>query len=117
MGILLGRFLKEPTGSGTLAPEIPTGEESGAIGPWSSAMARWAGRSTRLLRENQIEPVIIELNLETVRGLKAEGIAAVYGDAAHRETLEQAGLRDARALLLSSSQTSGTHEAIRLRAS
>ena len=50
----------------------------------------------RLLRENQFQPVVIELNLQTVRELAGEGIAAVYGDAVHRQTLEQAGLRDAR---------------------
>ena len=68
----------------------------------------------RLLRENQIEPVIIELNLETVRRLTTEGFTAVYGDVAHRATLERAGLKRARALILSSSQTLGTREAIRL---
>src|SRR5262249_54160808 len=43
-----------------------------------------------------------------------EGIAAVYGDAAHRETLEQAGLPGAVALVFTSSQTAGMAEAIRL---
>jgi monovalent cation:H+ antiporter-2, CPA2 family len=68
----------------------------------------------RLLRENRFEPVVVELNLETVRRLTDEGVAAVYGDAAHRETLEQAGLRGAVALVFSSSQTAGLTEAIRL---
>jgi monovalent cation:H+ antiporter-2, CPA2 family len=68
----------------------------------------------RLLGENQFQPVVIELNLETVRRLADRGIAAVYGDAAHRETLEQAGLRDAVALVFTSSQTTGITEAIRL---
>ena len=63
----------------------------------------------RLLRENRFQAVVIELNHETVRRLADEGIAAVYGDAAHRETLEQAGLRDAVALVFSSSQTAGHH--------
>ena len=68
----------------------------------------------RLLRENQFEAVVIELNHQTVRQLADEGIAAIYGDAAHRQTLEQAGLRGAVALVFSSSQTAGTTEAIRL---
>src|SRR5262249_48358232 len=34
---------------------------------------------TRLLRENGIDPTVVELNLETVRRLRAEGVAAVYG--------------------------------------
>jgi monovalent cation:H+ antiporter-2, CPA2 family len=68
----------------------------------------------RLLLENRFEPVVIELNLQTVRRLAGAGIAAVYGDAAHRETLEQARLRGAVALVFSSTQTAGMSEAIRL---
>jgi CPA2 family monovalent cation:H+ antiporter-2 len=54
----------------------------------------------RLLRQNGIEPSIIELNMETVRELRDEGVAAVYGDATHRTTLEEAGLAQARHLIL-----------------
>jgi CPA2 family monovalent cation:H+ antiporter-2 len=54
----------------------------------------------RLLRQNGIEPSIIELNMDTVRELRDEGIAAVYGDASHRTTLEEAGVAHARHLIL-----------------
>ncbi len=54
----------------------------------------------RLLKDNGIEPSIIELNMDTVRELREEGIQAVYGDASHRATLEEAGLADARHLIL-----------------
>jgi CPA2 family monovalent cation:H+ antiporter-2 len=54
----------------------------------------------RLLRQNGIEPSIIELNMDTVRELRDEGVAAVYGDATHRTTLEEAGLAGARHLIL-----------------
>ena len=116
---ILRRFFREPVGtdrSDYLAAMDRHPEGDGVAhdralivgyGPVGRTLAR-------LLRENQIEPVIIELNLETVRQLTNEGITAVYGDAAHRETLEQAGLARARALILSSTQTSGTREAIRL---
>src|SRR5262249_46533153 len=46
----------------------------------------------RLLRENHIEPVIIELNVDTVRRLTSQGVVAIYGDAAHRDTLINAGV-------------------------
>ena len=68
----------------------------------------------RLLIENRVEPVVIELNLETVRKLGIEGIRAVYGDATHRETLEQAGARDAVGLVLSSTNMDRCAETIRL---
>ncbi len=67
----------------------------------------------RLLRDNRIEPVIIELNVETVRRLTSEGMVAIYGDATHRETLENARISDAVALILSSSTVQGTTETIR----
>ena len=46
---------------------------------------------------------MIELNLETVRRLGGQGIRAIYGDASHRETLVEAGVETAVALILSSS--------------
>jgi CPA2 family monovalent cation:H+ antiporter-2 len=68
----------------------------------------------RLLRENRIEPLVVELNIETVRQLNAKGIRAVYGDASHRETLERAELGDAVVLVLSSASMQGGGETIRL---
>ncbi len=57
----------------------------------------------RLLRDNQLEPTVIELNHETCKELRTEGIHAVYGDASQREVLEQAGLRHAASLVFASS--------------
>lgn len=73
------------------------------------------GRSlVRMLQENRIEPTVIELNLDTVRRLKEEGIRAVYGDSTHRETLAAAGIKDSVAFILSSAGMQGSEEAIRL---
>ena len=72
------------------------------------------GRSlARLLHERGIEPTIVEMNIETHRGLRGEGHRAVYGDANQREVLEQAGVAGAASLILSSSGPAGTTEAIR----
>ncbi len=68
----------------------------------------------RLLRENDIEPTIIELNLETVRRLREEGVAAVYGDASHRETLKSAGVDRAGSLILSAAGMNASQEILRL---
>ncbi len=68
----------------------------------------------RLLRENEIEPTIVELNVATVQRLRAEGIRAVYGDASRTETLREAGLAEARALVLSSFGVKDGKELIRL---
>jgi CPA2 family monovalent cation:H+ antiporter-2 len=60
---------------------------------------------TRLLRENGIAPTIVELNLDTVRALRQEGISAVYGDARHQDTQVIAGLRHADTLIISGADT------------
>ena len=69
---------------------------------------------SRLLRDNDIEPTIVEMNLETVRQLREEGVAAVYGDAGHRDTLEAAGVGRAAGLLLTASGLRNAAEIIRL---
>jgi CPA2 family monovalent cation:H+ antiporter-2 len=68
----------------------------------------------RLLRENGIEPTVVEMNLETVRVLRAEGKGAVYGDASHRDTLKEAGVATASTLILSSSGLKGAKELVRV---
>ncbi len=68
----------------------------------------------RLLRENSVEPTIIELNLETVRQLRAAGIAAVYGDATRPEALKEAGVDRAIVLVLSATNLQASPEIIRL---
>jgi CPA2 family monovalent cation:H+ antiporter-2 len=57
---------------------------------------------SRLLAENGVEPVIIELNVETVRQLREEGVTAVFGDSTHRDTLLRAGVRSSGHLILTS---------------
>ncbi len=115
---LLKRFLKTPAAPARDDPRgehSPGGEDKSerdrtiivGHGPVGQTLAR-------LLIENRVEPVVIELNLETVRKLGIEGIRAVYGDATHRETLEQAGARDAVGLVLSSTNMDRCAETIRL---
>jgi CPA2 family monovalent cation:H+ antiporter-2 len=68
----------------------------------------------RLLNDNNIKPTIVELNLETVRTLRAAGISAIYGDATHLDSLKEAGVTGAVALVLSASGLHGAREIIRL---
>ncbi|HYT87607.1 MAG TPA: cation:proton antiporter [Gemmataceae bacterium] len=69
---------------------------------------------SRLLRDNAIEPTIIEMNLETVQRLREERVTAVYGDAGQSETLKAAGLDRAASLILSASGLRNAAEIIRL---
>lgn len=68
----------------------------------------------RLLRENQIEPTVIELNMETVRSLQREGRRAIYGDAGHLDTLIAASVATARSVMLSAAGLTNAAETIRL---
>lgn len=68
----------------------------------------------RLLRENNIQPCIIEMNLETVRQLRAEGLDAIYGDACHRDILVSAQVEKSDSLILSASSVQGSDEVVRL---
>jgi CPA2 family monovalent cation:H+ antiporter-2 len=67
---------------------------------------------SRLLRENGISPTVVELNVETVRALRQEGVSAVYGDARYPATLIAAGLPHADTLIISVADP-GTLEIIR----
>jgi CPA2 family monovalent cation:H+ antiporter-2 len=68
---------------------------------------------TRLLRENGVAPAVIELNMETVRRLREEGLVAVYGDASQIDTLRAAGADHAASLILSADM-GDSREVIRL---
>ena len=46
---------------------------------------------------------MIELNHDTVNQLRESGVRALYGDASQRDVLEQAGIRNASALIFAAS--------------
>jgi monovalent cation:H+ antiporter-2, CPA2 family len=114
----LRRFIKTQMLPDTLTQEYEP--EDGGLGRSAIDRAIVVGYGpvgktlSRLLRENRIEPVVIELNMETVRQLATEGTRAIYGDATHGATLTEAGLESAVALILSSPSMQGSGETIRL---
>jgi CPA2 family monovalent cation:H+ antiporter-2 len=55
----------------------------------------------RILQEYDAVVTVIELNLDTVRRLRAEGVQVVYGDVLRPGTLEEAGIASAGSLILS----------------
>jgi CPA2 family monovalent cation:H+ antiporter-2 len=67
----------------------------------------------RLLQGNGIVPTVIELNIDAVRVLRAEGVDAIYGDANRPETLEAAGVAKAGTLILGSAGMANSAEVIR----
>jgi CPA2 family monovalent cation:H+ antiporter-2 len=67
----------------------------------------------RLLRESAIAPTVIDLNLESVRALRADGVDAVYGDATRSDILAAAGVPSAVSLILTSAGMEHSAEVIR----
>jgi CPA2 family monovalent cation:H+ antiporter-2 len=60
------------------------------------------GRIVRhLLEERGTSITVVDLNLETIRRARAEGLTAVYGDVLRTGTLDEAGLASAGTLILS----------------
>ena len=70
-------------------------------------------RVVRLLRSNGIVPTVVDLNMETVRSLRQDGIHAIYGDATRPETIEAAGVARADSLILASAGMADSAEVIR----
>src|SRR5262249_53916769 len=108
LDVVLRRYVKTPVPT-DIAMQGKTSDEQ-ATGQCKAVVVGYGpvGRTlARLLRENEFELVIIELNPDTVRELTSRGIRAIYGDATHQDTLEQAGLDKAVALVLSSSSMYG----------
>lgn len=68
---------------------------------------------TELLLDNGIVPTVIEMNLDTVRRLRAFGVHAVYGDASRPEILVEAGIGAAENLVLTSGSSSVDAEIVR----
>jgi CPA2 family monovalent cation:H+ antiporter-2 len=67
----------------------------------------------RMLKENGIEPTVIEFNIDTVRELRESGTDAVYGDATKPDTLAEAGVATADNLILTSAGMANSEEVIR----
>lgn len=55
----------------------------------------------RLLRDQGAQVLVVDMNLDTVRRLKTEGVEAVYGDVLRSGTLTEAGIASAGSLILS----------------
>jgi CPA2 family monovalent cation:H+ antiporter-2 len=56
--------------------------------------------ASRILREFDMETVVVDLNIDVVRHLSDSGQLAIYGDASRHDILEAAGILNARYLLV-----------------
>jgi CPA2 family monovalent cation:H+ antiporter-2 len=67
----------------------------------------------RLLKDNGIEPTVVELNMDAVRALREDGVEAIYGDATRPDVLEAAGVARAGSLILGSAGMANSADVIR----
>ena len=63
---------------------------------------------TRILRDNNLDAVVVEMNIDTVQRQSAKGEKIIYGDATQREVLIHAGAEEAEGLIVSSSSAPAT---------
>jgi len=114
----LGRWFTQRGAVATISAGASKDDGEARLGPQYRAIVVGFGpvgeTLSRLLRENDIEPTLVEMNLDTVHRLRNQGIPAVYGDASHRETLAAAGVAQAGSLILTSSGMQNTPEVIRI---
>ena len=88
---------------------LPQSEEQAIVigyGPVGSSIVR-------LLRDNGIEPIVVEFNLTTVRMLQQMGLRAIYGNARQPGVLEAAGVSGVRNLIVSARNVEGLTELVR----
>lgn len=100
------------------APAIqPEGEEEPPLPPKHRVVLVGygpVGRTlVRILRGSHLEPVLIEMNLQSYQQIRREGLEAVHGDASLPEVLEKAGLSEAISLILTSADTHNAGEIVR----
>ena len=87
----------KPAGTTSVPVESPAGEAHSVVivghGPVGQTLSR-------LLASNGLDPVFIEMNIDTVQRLRSEGRRVVHGDASNPEVLEHAGLGRAEGLII-----------------
>jgi K+:H+ antiporter len=102
------RLARAWTGS---APRLtPATADRPAVDPRRCILVGYGpvGRTVhRLLLDYGAEVTVVELNLDTVRGLRAEGHTAFYGDVLRAGTLEEVGIATAGTLILSAEVEDG----------
>lgn len=95
------RLARRLSGAATSLP--PPSEASPAVDRRRCVLVGYGpvGSTVRRILDDDAIITVVELNLETVRRLRAEGCVAIYGDALRPGTLEEAGIASAGNLILS----------------
>ncbi|HMJ10492.1 MAG TPA: cation:proton antiporter, partial [Polyangiaceae bacterium] len=98
----VARWLTSRFAAKAVAPAEPVAQEFAASHPARAVLIGYGpiGRVlARLLRDYGMQPVIIELNYDTVSTLSEAGADALYGDATRPDILERAGVPSAASVI------------------
>src|SRR5688572_5989493 len=68
----------------------------------------------RLLRENEITPTVVEMNVDTVRALRSEGVEVIMGDSTQAAVLAAARVEDAASFIVSAAGLPHVKELLRI---
>ncbi len=68
----------------------------------------------RLLRENEITPTVVEMNVDTVRALRSEGVEVILGDSTQAGVLAAARVEDAASFIVSAAGLPHVKELLRI---
>ncbi len=72
-------------------------------------MGKWIGKA---LKQIGVEFVVIDYNHKTIRDALSQGLFAIYGDASFPEILEEANVKDAKAILITLPDANSQEEII-----
>lgn len=94
------RLLKRPRKADPLAEMTSLADDKDAVHALVVGYGPVGQTLTAILRDFRIRPLIIDLNVDTVRKLRQEGTPALYGDASSGEILRAAGIDRVSYLIL-----------------
>ncbi|MEX2025864.1 MAG: cation:proton antiporter, partial [Pirellulaceae bacterium] len=106
------RLLKQRRKVDPVAEVASLADEKDTVGALVIGYGPVGQTLTAILRDFKIRPLVIDLNVDTVRKLRLEGTPALYGDASSAEILRGAGIDKVSYLLLTLPDEAGRYAII-----
>jgi CPA2 family monovalent cation:H+ antiporter-2 len=69
------------------------------------------------LKEQNVKSTIVDINIDTINSLTAQGLSAIYGDSSQKEILFAAGIKNANYLIITTPSLTSTLETATLASS
>ncbi|MDR1474631.1 MAG: cation:proton antiporter [Endomicrobium sp.] len=69
------------------------------------------------LKEQNVKSIIVDINIDTINSLTAQGLSAIYGDSSQKEILFASGIKNANYLIITTPSLTSTLETATLASS